>query len=53
MSYDFWIEVDTGGKELHAIEPYFDDQHPALSSDGAAGNVRVICLGAEEVDPDA
>lgn len=41
MSYDFGINIDTGGAEPHHIEPYFADQHPALG----AGNVMVTEAG--------
>lgn len=45
MSYDFAIEVDTGGAEPLHIEPRFDDQHPTLGSDGVAGTVSVAPSG--------
>lgn len=45
MSYDFSGRVDTGGDEPHYIEPFFDDEHPALSGDGMAGNVMVTGRG--------
>lgn len=42
MSYDFYIAIDTGGTEEHYIEPFFSDEHPALSSDGIAGVAVVV-----------
>lgn len=45
MSYDFWMEVDTGGLKPHCIDPRFTDVHPALTSDGIAGNVMVTAEG--------
>lgn len=45
MSYDFSIEIDTGGSEPHSIEPYFDDVHPALGDDGFAGNALLTTTG--------
>lgn len=45
MSYDFGIEIDTGGPERHHIEPFFSDAHPAFEGDGMAGNVMVTSSG--------
>lgn len=45
MSYDFSIEVDTGGAERHDIEPFFSDTHPAFDGDHPAGNVVVTATG--------
>lgn len=45
MSYDFAIEIDTGGDEPHHIEPYFADEHPALGRDGFAGTAVVTATG--------
>lgn len=45
MSYDFGINIATGGAEPHHIEPYFADRHPALGVDGHAGNVMVTKQG--------
>ncbi len=45
MSYDFWLEIDTGGEEPLRIVRRFTDQHPALDGDGIAGNVEVGVSG--------
>lgn len=45
MSYDFGIEIDTGGPERHHIEPFFSDEHPAFDGDHPAGNVVVTSTG--------
>lgn len=45
MSYDFWMEIDTGGSQPYCIEPRFNDVHPAFACDGMAGNVLVTMEG--------
>lgn len=42
MSYDFYIGVDTGGEEEHYVEPYFDDDLPALDGQGGGGMTAVV-----------
>lgn len=45
MSYDFAIEVDTGGQEPVQVEPYFTDIHPDLQAAAAAGTVVLRANG--------
>lgn len=45
MSYDFWVEMDSGGPEPMLAEPFFSDIHPDLPSDGIAGTVSVTGRG--------
>lgn len=37
MSYDVAVDLPDGGH----VEPYFGDTHPAFTTDGMAGNVRL------------
>lgn len=41
MSYDFAVEIDTGGETPYEIEPRFNDVHPAFA-DGMAGVVLLM-----------
>src|SRR3978361_444787 len=41
MSYDFAVEIDTGGTSPCQIEPRFNDVHPAFA-DGTGGTVLLM-----------
>lgn len=47
MSYDYSLEIDTGGDEPHRFDVYFNDKHPALGSDGLAGNALMTESGPQ------
>lgn len=42
MSYDFWVEIDTGGAEPARLEPFFDDELAALSGHELGGMTAVV-----------
>ena len=45
MSYDFWLEIDSGGPEPVDINPRFRDVLPSLRTAGMAGVVSVNAAG--------
>lgn len=45
MSYDFAVEVDTGGPRRLHVEPAFSDTHPRLAADGMAGTALATAEG--------